>query len=249
MRRLSSESTKNTYSTLNVTVGTVEEVDRDSAGEMRPQERPPCRRRRPTGSARPLRHVLGHRVLADVVAELGQFSGDAPTAPRRVLPGHALDQLDHLCRERRTAARPSLYAQNLPKPQRCHAITFAGLTTASTSAHRDQTRETRTQKARSMGRRGGRGRWRLSTASCCRSTRISATRLARGRKAATSAPGRAETIANTTGDVDADRGSRHGRIAATDRVELTLQRCVFSQNRPSLVSADPRRAKAGSPNS
>jgi hypothetical protein len=28
-----------------------------------------------------------------------------------------------------------------------------------------------------------------------------------------SAPSRAETIANTTGDGDADRGVRHGRIA------------------------------------
>jgi hypothetical protein len=54
MRRLSSESTKNTYSTLNVTVGTVKKSIAMVACEMRPQERPPCRRRRPTGSAGPL---------------------------------------------------------------------------------------------------------------------------------------------------------------------------------------------------
>ena len=57
-------------------------------------------------------------------------------------------------------------------------------------------------------------------------------RLARERKAATSAPKRAETIANTTGDGDADRGSRHGRIAATFRVKSTVLRCVFSRHTP-----------------
>jgi hypothetical protein len=85
-----------------------EEVDCDGAGEMRSKERPPCRRRRPTGSAGPLRHVLGDRVLADVVTELGEFSGDAPTAPRRVLPGHELNQLDNLGRDRRPATRARL---------------------------------------------------------------------------------------------------------------------------------------------
>jgi hypothetical protein len=56
-------------------------------------------------------------------------------------------------------------------------------------------------------------------------------RLARGRKAARSAPSRAETIASTIGDVDADRGSRHGRIAAADRVESASPRCIFSHHR------------------
>ena len=113
----------------------------------------------------------------------------------------------------RRPARLGFQAQKRAKPRRCHAITVAGFTRASASAHRDQTRETPIQKARSIGRSYGRGLSRLNTASCCRSTRISTTRLARGRKAAMSAPSRAETIANTTGDGDADRGVRHGRIA------------------------------------
>jgi hypothetical protein len=37
--------------------------------------------------------------------------------------------------------------------RRCHAITVAGFTIASASVHRDHTRETPTQKARSIGRR------------------------------------------------------------------------------------------------
>jgi hypothetical protein len=61
-----------------------EEVDRDGAGEMRPQERSPCCRWRSTCCAGPLRHVFGDCVLADVVAELRELSNDAASAPRRV---------------------------------------------------------------------------------------------------------------------------------------------------------------------
>jgi hypothetical protein len=100
---------------------------------MHPQEPPPGRRRRPRGSAGPLRHVLGDRVLADVVAELGELPGDAPTAPRRVVPGHALDQLDDLCRERRTAARPRL----TPKTRRIRdGATRPRLPASRSRAHR-----------------------------------------------------------------------------------------------------------------
>jgi hypothetical protein len=56
-------------------------------------------------------------------------------------------------------------------------------------------------------------------------------RFARGRKAAMSAPSRAETIASTTGNGDADRGVRHERIAAADRVESAAPRCVSSHHR------------------
>jgi hypothetical protein len=82
-----------------------------------------------------------------------------------------------------------------PRPRISHPMGSRSAT--STLAHRDHTRETTIQNARSMARSGGRGLARLRTASCCRSTRISTTRLARGRKASTSAPSRAETIANT----------------------------------------------------
>ena len=53
--------------------------------------------------------------------------------------------------------RLDFQAQKRAKPRRCNPITVAGFTIASASAHRDQTRETTTQKARSIGRSGGPG--------------------------------------------------------------------------------------------
>jgi hypothetical protein len=58
-------------------------------------------------------------------------------------------------------------------------------------------------------------------------------RFARGRKAAMSAPSKAETIASTTGNGDADRGVRHERIAAADGVDSAAPRCVSSHHRSS----------------
>jgi hypothetical protein len=87
-----------------------------------------------------------------------------------------------------------LFAQNRAKPRRCHAITVAGFTIARTSAQRDQVRESTTQKARSSGRRRGRGADRRRIERCWRSARFSRTRLARGRTAASTAP----TIASST---------------------------------------------------
>jgi hypothetical protein len=52
-------------------------------------------------------------------------------------------------------------------------MTVAGFTIASESAHLDHVRDSRTQKALSMGRRRGRGVLRRSTASCCLRTRFS----------------------------------------------------------------------------
>jgi hypothetical protein len=75
-------------------------------------------------------------------------------------------------------------------------MTVAGFTMARTSTHRDHARESTTQNARSMGRRRGRRPTR-STASCCRSAKFSATRLARDRKAEASAPTIASTSAST----------------------------------------------------
>jgi hypothetical protein len=79
----------------------------------------------------------------------------------------------------------------------------------------------------------------LNTASCCRSTRIYTFRFARGRKAAMSAPSRAETIAITTGNGDADRGVRHERIAAADRVESAAPRSVSSHHSLGGVPEQP----------
>ena len=86
------------------------------------------------------------------------------------------------------------HAQNRANPGRCHPITVAGWTIASVSAHRDQMREMTTQNARSMGRSRGRGWVRRRIASCWRRRRFSATRLARGWSAASSAPSAASRI-------------------------------------------------------
>lgn len=84
--------------------------------------------------------------------------------------------------------RFDFHAQNRANPRRCQATTVWGLTIVSVSARRDQTRESTTQKARSIGATCGRFVFRRRTASCCRSARFSATRLALGRKAERSAP-------------------------------------------------------------
>jgi len=84
--------------------------------------------------------------------------------------------------------RRDFQAQNRAKARRCQPITVAGFTIASTSRQRDHTFKSTTQNARSIGRNCGRGVARCRIASCWRSARFSATRLARGRRAATSEP-------------------------------------------------------------
>ena len=76
--------------------------------------------------------------------------------------------------------------------------TVAGFTIASTSGHRDQVRDRTTQNARSMGPSRCLTPSRVRVASCCRSARFSAMRLARGRKAATNGPMTASTSASIT---------------------------------------------------
>jgi len=68
---------------------------------------------------------------------------------------------------------------------------------ASESDHRDHVRDSKTQKALSRARRHGRGDLRRRTASCWRSARFSAIRLALGRRPAKSAPARASRISTT----------------------------------------------------
>jgi len=110
------------------------------------------------------------------------------------------------------------HAHHRAKPRRCHAITVAGWTIARHSAHRDHRRETITQNARSIGRSRGPGVARRRIASCWRSTRFSANRIARGRSAANSAPTTASTIAFMTADHRPVHRRRHGRIGTLVRV-------------------------------
>ena len=59
------------------------------------------------------------------------------------------------------------------KPARCHPTTGSGFTMTRASAHRDQTCRSIVQKIRSERFSFGRGRFRLSTASCWRNARTS----------------------------------------------------------------------------
>ena len=82
------------------------------------------------------------------------------------------------------------HRQNKRKPVRCHRTTVSGLTTTSTSAQRDQSRERTSQKARSLLRRRGRPEVRWKLASCWRRARFSIARSARLRRAERNAPRR-----------------------------------------------------------
>src|ERR1019366_7284577 len=49
-----------------------------------------------------IHEVASTGVLADVVAELGEFGGDATPAPHRVLRCHPFDEVDDVATDRRT---------------------------------------------------------------------------------------------------------------------------------------------------
>ena len=128
-----------------------------------------------------------------------------------------------------------LQAQYRAKPRRCQAMTVDGLTIASASAQRPQNRETITQKARSIGRRRGRGVARRRTASCWRSTRFSRTRFARGRSAANAAPEIAISIASapsrsisSVAESPSNRLGRSVRLVGSACPRCPLQNVIFT---------------------
>ena len=81
--------------------------------------------------------------------------------------------------------------QKSRNPARCQPTTVSGFTTIRTSVHRDQTRRNVVQNNRSHGFKRGRGRFRLRTATCCRSARISRAVSCRLRKKTRTAERRA----------------------------------------------------------
>ena len=74
------------------------------------------------------------------------------------------------------------HLQKSRNPARCQPTRVCGFATTRTSAQRDQTRRRPVQNNRSSGCNRGRGRFRLSTASCCRRARISIAVSSRVRK-------------------------------------------------------------------
>src|SRR5665647_1322103 len=92
-----------------------EEVDRNRGLPVVLQEGPPCLRRRITTAD----HVFAHAGIADVNAELEEFTVDARSAPKRVFAAHLPNQLTDFLRHRRAAA---LAAANLPSPKQSKSL-------------------------------------------------------------------------------------------------------------------------------
>ena len=84
-----------------------------------------------------------------------------------VLDGHGPDESPHL----RADLRPPSALPRPPPPIQTEAGPMPSLTTTRTSDHRGHTWRNVVQKNRSRRVSGGRARWRLSTASCCRKAR------------------------------------------------------------------------------
>src|SRR5438309_9920 len=94
------ESTKKTYKTSKVAVGTVRKsiaiVPAKCMHEGTPSHR------RPPGRPRRAKHVLGHSAFVDVVTELRELVRDPTSTPSRILACHAPDELDELAWDRWT---------------------------------------------------------------------------------------------------------------------------------------------------
>ena len=111
-----------------------------------------------------------------------EVSVDLGGSPTRVLCRQPPDQRPDLRGDLRpAAARPGTrpYSRN---PVRCQPTTVSGLTMTRTSAQRDQMRRRVVHNSRSREFKGGRGLFRLSTATCCRSARTSSAVSPRPRK-------------------------------------------------------------------
>src|SRR3954464_5883405 len=79
-------------------------------------------------------HVLGSRSLADIDAELEEFSMDARSAPERICQAHLADQLPNFERH----LRPANSSSRLPAPEQAETSAMpaqngVGLTTVRTS--------------------------------------------------------------------------------------------------------------------
>jgi hypothetical protein len=107
-------------------------------------------------------------------AELLKFSMNLGGSPVRVLCRQPPNQRPDLIGDLWAAAlRLGPPAPVETKPARCQPMTVSGFTMTRTSAQRDQKQWRVVQKSRSREFSIGRGRLRLSTATCCRRARTS----------------------------------------------------------------------------
>ena len=113
------------------------------------------------------------------------------------------------------------------KPARCQATTVSGLTIRSTSFQPDQKRRRRIQNSRSQEFKGGRGRFRFRTASCCRSARTSSAVPARQRKKTPKAAKSARQKGSTNNRCNTSSQKVRAKLGARNRNMLISLNDVF----------------------
>ena len=152
------------------------------------------------GIATPLEspQIASHRSLRDLESQPLQFAVDLGSAPTGIFFCQAPNQFSEFRGDSRSSPTPARFpvpvpAESGPMPGN-HGV---WLTTISTFFHPDQNRRSKTQNSRSAEFSGGRGRFRLSTVTCCLRARISRARSARVRKKARSPASTANMKSNT----------------------------------------------------
>src|SRR6478672_6365533 len=116
-------------------------------------------------------HVLGNRGLADIDAELEEFSMDAGSAPEGICQADLADQLPNFETHLGPAGRRrDFQRQKVRNPARCHRTIVSGRTIVTASRTVGASRYSNTKIKRSKDVRAGRlGALRRSTFNWCRS--------------------------------------------------------------------------------
>jgi hypothetical protein len=116
-------------------------------------------------------------------AQLQKFPVDLWGSPVRILSRHAANKSPNLLAHLGSAAaRPRSPAPIQVKTRPCHPTTVSGFTMTRTPDHRGHRHRSVVQKRRSRWFSESRGRFRLSTATCCCRARTSSEILTRLRK-------------------------------------------------------------------
>ncbi len=122
---------------------------------------------------------------------------DFRRSPTGVLLSELTNQFAEVIRDFRSAGAAARFPpQYRRKPARCHAMTVSGLTMRSASLQPDQNRWSAIQNSRSKEFNGGRGRFRLRTATCCRSAMTSTAVAVRAKEDADDGDERNEESSN-----------------------------------------------------
>jgi hypothetical protein len=173
-RRAASSITNSTYRRLSSTVSTWNKSAPGCLGlrgqVLSPRQSRAVRRRLDAGPVR----QQPHRARRDLEPQPHRFTVDAPVAPRRVLRRHPQDQR---CNSGgihgRLGGRPGVVQRRLTR-SRCQRSNVSGVTNRWHWRLLGSSRVNAARMARSSQERRGLATCRRSTATSCRSTRISA---------------------------------------------------------------------------